>query len=514
VEAVADGQEVEPHLQRAVALGLAETAPGPEGEGLFYVSPLLDPLLEPELTGDEMTEICGRAARFARQAWWMEAGSIKEGQLLEIHRLAILGGECEIAAQVVVAATNRWYDLSRFREIELLCQATIVQCPDYRALHSLARAEEILGKTSEAGQHYEQALSQSPPVEADTVHDVIGEHWALLHNLAGLTAQQGDIERALDLWNQSLALNEKIGDVKGKAATLHQMAGVINQQGDVERALDLWNQSLTLHERIGNVKGKAATLNQMAGVINQQGDVERALDLWNQSLALQEKIGDVKGKAVTLNNMAVVIAQQGDVERALDLWNQSLALLEKIGDVLAKAATLANMAWTAGQQGDRQREHHLNLEAVQALAAARAWLNVIIVLGNLGTSGESSAPGFLAQALWLASRVQAPLEDSVLTAAALFQKLEPAGDDALAVATAAVALSQSRGQQHPQRERFQDYALGMPVACATARQIPKDKLQEWLAALPFAEWRPALDRVLERIVGDSPWMFDRGLLEG
>jgi hypothetical protein len=100
-----------------------------------------------------------------------------------------------------------------------------------------------------------------------------------------------------------------------------------------------------------------------------------------------------------------------------------------------------------------------------------------------------------------------------LTAAALFQKLEPAGEDALAVAVAAVALAQSRGQQHPQRERFQNHAAGMLVVCATARQIPEDKLQEWLESLRFADWRPALDRVVERIAGDSPWMFDRGLFQ-
>ncbi len=549
VEAVADGQELEPHLQRAVALGLAETAPGPKGEPLFYVSALLDPLLEPELTGDARTAICARAARLTYQNWWREADSTTEGQLLEIHRLAILGGECEIAAEIVIRVGNRWLALSRFRELEILCQATISQCPDYRVLHGLAKAEELLGKTDEARQHYEQTLRQSPPIEADTAPAVIGNRSALLHELAGLTAQQGDVERALDLWNQSLALKEMIGNVKGKAATLHQMAGVFAQQGDVERALDLWNQALALEEKIGDVQGKAATLHQMAGVFAQQGDVERALDLWNQALALEEKIGDVQGKAATLHQMAGVFAQQGDVERALDLWNQALALEEKIGDVQGKAATLhqmagvfaqqgdveraldlwnqalaleekignvwgkattlANMAWAARQQGDRARERHLNLEAVQALATVQAWLDVITVLGNLGASEDPDAPGCLAQALWLASRVQAPLEDSVSTAAALFQQLEPAGEDALAVAMAAVALSKIRGREHPQRERFQNLAAGVLMACATARQIPEEELQAWLNSLPSAEWQPALDQAVERIVGESPWLFDR-----
>jgi len=473
VEAVADGQEVEPHLQRAVALGLAETAPGPEGEPLFYVSDLLDPLLEVELSGDEGIEIYGRAARFTYRAWWGEEDSPTEEQALEIHRLAILGRECEIAAQVVVATVSRWLNLSRFHEIELLCLASIVQCPDHRILHGLARAEEVLGKAGEARQHYEQALSQSPSIEAEPAAGLVGNRAALLHNLACLTAQQGDIKHALDLWNQSLALKENSGDV-------------------IE---------------------KAATLNQMATGIAQQGGVERAMEIWSQVLALNEEIGNVRGKATTLSNMATVIAKQGEVKRALELWDQSLPLYEKIGNVQGQAVTLANMAWAVGQQGDRERERSLNLKAAQALAAVRAWLNVITVLRNLGASEDPGAPGFLAQALWLASRVQAPLEDSILPGVWLFKKLDPAGKDALAVSMAALALSLIRGQQHPQRKRFQKYAAGMVRACATARQIPEDKSQEWIKSLSIADWRPALDRVVETIVGDSPWMFDRALFE-
>jgi len=211
--------------------------------------------------------------------------------------------------------------------------------------------------------------------------------------------------------------------------------------------------------------------------------------------------------------MANVFAEQGDVEHALELWSQSLPLYEKIGDVQGKAATLANMAWAAGQEDDRERERSLNLEAAQALVAVRAWLDLIIVLSNLGAAKDSDAPGFLAQALWLASRVQAPLDHTVSLATALFEKIEPVCGDALTLSMAAVALSQSRGQQHPQRERFQNRASGVLEACAVARQIPEDERQEWRESLPFADWRPALDRVVETIVGASPWMFDRALFE-
>jgi hypothetical protein len=40
-------------------------------------------------------------------------------------------------------------------------------------------------------------------------------------------ANQGKIDQAIALYQQSLETDEKIGDVQGKAATLHQLAGIL-----------------------------------------------------------------------------------------------------------------------------------------------------------------------------------------------------------------------------------------------------------------------------------------------
>jgi tetratricopeptide (TPR) repeat protein len=116
----------------------------------------------------------------------------------------------------------------------------------------------------------------------------------------------------MELWRESLALLEQIGDVKGKAATLHNMAGLVAQQGDVNRAMELWEESLAIERQIGNLGGQASTLSMMAGVVAQQGDVNRAMELWRESLALLEQIGDVQGKAATLANLAQVLVGQDE----------------------------------------------------------------------------------------------------------------------------------------------------------------------------------------------------------
>jgi tetratricopeptide (TPR) repeat protein len=62
----------------------------------------------------------------------------------------------------------------------------------------------------------------------------------------------------------SLQLAKRIYNVRGEAMALHQMANIYASQGRVEKALNLYQQSLKIKEYIGDADGTAATLHQMA----------------------------------------------------------------------------------------------------------------------------------------------------------------------------------------------------------------------------------------------------------
>jgi tetratricopeptide (TPR) repeat protein len=248
-QAIAAGDALEPYLGRAVSVGLVESGKDPASkQPRYYVSGMVSPLVAQEISDQERVAACGRGARHFYQTLRLgtQAGSVE--QLLETHRLACLGGEKDIAVEISDAVATAWVKRARYREAEALSRVTLSLGDDYRLLHNLARAEEVLGKTEDARRHYEQALAQCPGLAAVASPQVARERGAILSNLAGLLALQGQVQRALELWNQSLALKEQIGDVKGKAATLSMMARVIAQQGDVTRALELWNQSLVILE--------------------------------------------------------------------------------------------------------------------------------------------------------------------------------------------------------------------------------------------------------------------------
>ena len=468
---LAGDTELQPHFDRLVRVGLLEKIPA-HSQYEYLVPSLIEPLLSAELTEDQWQEAYWTGTAALNADWQIGEQSLLKG--FELHRLSLLAKNAEIASTVGDQIATHLLSTSRFREALLLCEVTRSLTENFRIVHSQARAEHALGQTDVARDHYEHALATCPAIDLSD-NDVQGLRAAIVHNLASLCNQQGDVDRAMKLWQESLEILDKIGDVRGKAATLHSMAGVIAQQGDVDRAMKLWQESLELMDKIGDVRGKAATLNNMAGVIAQQGDVDRAMTLWQESLEIDESIGNVQGKA----------------------------------------ATLANMAWAAGQNGDRVQELELNFQAARALADIRAWPDLIIVLGNLGSGESPQAICFLAQALWLLLRTTAPIDKSVFTAARLLQKIGPDSEHGPSVAAAAVYFAATRGEAHPKKDELQDLAFRMLSACAQARNLTQEQLETWVASeglLDSSRWLPRLEGSLAHLVGDEKnWLFDRSV---
>ncbi len=51
------------------------------------------------------------------------------------------------------------------------------------------------------------------------------------------------------LYQQSLEIDERLGDIGSKGATLHDMAYVLRTWGDLDGAMTLYQQSLDIKER-------------------------------------------------------------------------------------------------------------------------------------------------------------------------------------------------------------------------------------------------------------------------
>ncbi|MEH2161314.1 MAG: tetratricopeptide repeat protein [Nostoc sp.] len=240
----------------------------------------------------------------------------------------------------------------RQERIDLLERLLMEQSTDVRSriniLKELGVAYGSIGEVQKAEDFLLKALKLTEEDE-----NLVGIKASVLHELGYTYHDLGEWDKAIALYNQSLEIKERIGNIQGKAATLHQLAGIYAKKGDVDEAIALYNQSLEINERIGNVQGKATTLHQLAIIYSDKGYVDEAIALYNQCLEVFERIGDAYWKALTLHSIASIYANKGDVDEAIALYNQSLEINERIGNVQGKAMTL----WCLGDLAEEQGEY-------------------------------------------------------------------------------------------------------------------------------------------------------------
>lgn len=142
----------------------------------------------------------------------------------------------------------------------------------------------------------------------------------LLINLGRLHETIGNLDNALEHYEQSLAIMKEIGDKSGEGTTLNNISTIYRAHGDYETALKYLQQSLHITKEIGDKSGEGTTLNNISQIYDARGDYETALEYLRQSLTIMKEIGDRKGLCATLFNMGLIHARNEAMDDAMDAW--------------------------------------------------------------------------------------------------------------------------------------------------------------------------------------------------
>ena len=159
-------------------------------------------------------------------------------------------------------------------------------------------------------------------------------------------------DEALRNYQDSIAINEKIGQKWGISAALNEIGTVETAGGKPDAALASYSKSLVLLREIGMKGDIADTLTNMGPIYQDLGKFDQALDVYKQALQIQRETGDQGYEAQCLNNIANVYLTIGDNDNAFTYYQQALQLQEKLGVPGDIADTLEGLseAYTATGQ--------------------------------------------------------------------------------------------------------------------------------------------------------------------
>lgn len=221
----------------------------------------------------------------------------------------------------------------------------------------LWRFWEIRGYVAEGRQWLERVLAATTNDDSATRADVL--------TAAGvLAANQGDHAAAVRYHEQSLALHERIGNLRSIEFALNNLANAALHQGDLARARELYERVASIHNPAD--PSIAFVLVSLGEVIDRQGDYAGARPRYEEALEVVAKAGgDPWTTAYVLSSYGQAAARHGDYDTARSRHEQALELYRAVGDRRGEARVMTLIADLAADAGDESAAREMLYEALR-----------------------------------------------------------------------------------------------------------------------------------------------------
>lgn len=233
-------------------------------------------------------------------------------------------------------------------------------------LQFIAQTHKAFGKVDfdKAIERYNQALALRP-VEEDSQ----ARAYTLL-GLAEVHLDLGNPANSLPYFEEALKLFKAGNNQRGQAAALYGMGLAKARQREMPAALKDYEQALRIYgdPEARDRHEEARTLHAIGGAYDVQGEPEHALEFFQRALEGWRDTGDLARAGNTYSSIAKLEHDHGDWQAALDNYDKALEFYARgeeaaergqTGIRRTRASTLYNLAFTYAALGDYEKAFDL-----------------------------------------------------------------------------------------------------------------------------------------------------------
>lgn len=162
-------------------------------------------------------------------------------------------------------------------------------------------------------------------------------------NMAMVYYLQADYTNAINYYNHSLNIAQRIGNKSAEAAIITNMGLIYDAQGKLPDALTNFFRALKLSEEVDDKKLIALCTGNIGDAYLYQEDYPQALMYFQKSFALYQEIGSKNGETYNLESIGNVYFKKKDYTKALEYYNRALKISEEINDKRSISSALGNI---------------------------------------------------------------------------------------------------------------------------------------------------------------------------
>jgi tetratricopeptide (TPR) repeat protein len=279
-------------------------------------------------------------------------------------------------------------------------------------LGHLGASFAALGQLERAIGLYEEALAIARALQLRDAEKV----W--LGNLGHAYRDLGQAERAIGYYQEALAITRVIGDRRGEGAALGSLGNTYRDLGQVKQAIASFEDALAIAQEVGDQRNESILLVSLGAANSSTGQLEKARDFYEEALVIAREIGDVAVEGTCLGNLGNAHRDLGQLEQAIDYYKQALTIAREIGDRHREGNWLGSLGLTYAFLGDNEQAIEYYQEALAVSREVGDVRNEGFQLGNLGNAYRElglveQARTLLKQSLVIFEEIKSPNADRV-----------------------------------------------------------------------------------------------------
>jgi tetratricopeptide (TPR) repeat protein len=314
---------VDSHIDHAIGLGLLEVSK----DSFLRVPRILALQLS-----EDLKAVYSTAAKILYRLWQIKETPIFiEERWNEVHRLALLGNEEVIAAEISRVLSTIWNRQGHFRKAVSVCSQTLENMKNPSSqkvenLIALGNAYRNLAQYQQAIDCYEQALSITDDSdEKDPYHLE-----ALLGNLSACYADIGQLSQAICCSQRALDIASSCGDRESEGRLLNNLGYYSTDLGQFRQALEYYQKAKEISVDQNNRELEGRCLNNLCELYGLIGQFRYAVQCGEQALVIQDDVQDLIGKGETLHTLAQIQIDLEKYDKAIEYAQIGVIIGKKI----------------------------------------------------------------------------------------------------------------------------------------------------------------------------------------
>ena len=269
-----------------------------------------------------------------------------------------------------------------------------------------------LGRYEKAIEYYEQELAISREIK-----DRPGEGDALAR-LGVAYRELSRPEKAIEYLEQARAIQREVRNRIDEASALDNLGQAYGKLGRYEKAIEFHEQALAIYREGKFRLNEGAALGNLGEAYSNLGRYEKAIEFHEQALAIHREVKFRNNEESALDSLGETYSKLGRHEKAVEYFQQALVITREIGVRNDESKTLYGLAASERAQGN--------------LPAARTHIEQSLTIAESLRANEISSPELRASFLTGVQKSYQLYTDLLMAQ----NRAEPAkGLDALAVET-------------------------------------------------------------------------------